>query len=286
MIGHVETVGCIFRTKQDRHQTTRSDFASGGQFSQSPEWANQHATLALIPVGRPASNPPNSKAIRTSLVPWADVLKPPTCYSPFVTGSLIPGFALALPIRRNEQVPESLTARYTTSRGSGTFMAEPPSLGDTLEPGRNRQVECLNRSRYVNSSIIFLTSATREGGERTLLPLDTGRWSCWPDFRKAWKRVARYPTPMDGPVNLTEAGEHLGLAPSTVRSRILAGELDAEKDGGRWVIYPEALSQYREGRKFVVDKIAHPSEGDQKVDAPPLTEAEKAVLEEAGINWR
>ena len=87
-------------------------------------------------------------------------------------------------------------------------------------------------------------------------------------------------------MNLTEAAAELGLAPSTVRQRILAGDLAAEKDGGRWVIYSEQIEHYRRKRQY------QPEKGCQKYRRTPnkrtaeLTEAEKKVLEECGIRWQ
>ncbi len=86
--------------------------------------------------------------------------------------------------------------------------------------------------------------------------------------------------------NLTEAGEELGLSASTVRQRILDGQLEAERDGGRWVIYPEAVADYRERRRY------RPAGGGgviRKLRRPPvcdLTAEERAILEEAGIRVR
>ncbi len=132
-----------------------------------------------------------------------------------------------------------------------------------------------------------VTPAIRKGGERTL-PRDTGRRTCSLGSHTMWEPTACYPILMDRPMNLTKAAEHLGLAPSTVRARILAGKLEAERDGGRWVIYPDALKRYRAGRKFEVEKVGQESaEGRRQTPDPtPLTQTEKAVLEEAGIVWQ
>ena len=87
-------------------------------------------------------------------------------------------------------------------------------------------------------------------------------------------------------MNLTEAAVELGLAPSTVRGRILGGDLAAEKDGGRWVIYNEQIEYYRRERQY------QPENGCRKRRRTPsnrtaeLTDAEKNVLEGCGIRWR
>ena len=86
------------------------------------------------------------------------------------------------------------------------------------------------------------------------------------------------------PMNLRQAAELLGVAPSTVLARILAGELDAEKDGRRWVIYPEAIERYREARRYCVRRKNGARTIARHPDAAPLTEQERRTLEKLGIN--
>ena len=88
-----------------------------------------------------------------------------------------------------------------------------------------------------------------------------------------------------GPSNLRETGKALGLSPSTVLRRIHNGDLEAERDGSRWVIYPAAIMAYRKARRF---ESFNGHEGILKMNGTtisPLTEQEKAVLEECSISW-
>ena len=87
------------------------------------------------------------------------------------------------------------------------------------------------------------------------------------------------------PMNLTEAAHELGLAPSTVRERILAGDLEAEKDGGRWIIYPNAVKQYRERRRYRPNGKEYKPPADPPPKVTKLTEEERAILQESGIRW-
>jgi hypothetical protein len=82
--------------------------------------------------------------------------------------------------------------------------------------------------------------------------------------------------------NLREAATELGVAPSTVRKRILDGRLKAERDGARWVIYPRAIAEYRESRR------PHKPGGDRAEEARPsrvldLTPEDVAYLERCGV---
>ena len=86
-------------------------------------------------------------------------------------------------------------------------------------------------------------------------------------------------------MNLTEAATELGLAPSTVRERILAGDLAAERDGGRWIIYCEQIEHYRQRRQYQPEDGRRKCHGMSNKKTAQLTEAEKKVLEECGIRW-
>ena len=47
-----------------------------------------------------------------------------------------------------------------------------------------------------------------------------------------------------GGVNLVEAARLLGVAPSTVRQRALAGRIGHRRDGRRWIFSAEDLAEY------------------------------------------
>ena len=87
-------------------------------------------------------------------------------------------------------------------------------------------------------------------------------------------------------MNLTEAAYELGLAPSTVRARILAAELEAERDGGRWVIYREEIERYRRSRKYRPQNARCHDGKAGNVAVAELTEQEKLTLEECGIRYQ
>ena len=82
---------------------------------------------------------------------------------------------------------------------------------------------------------------------------------------------------------LTSAGRELGLAPSTVLARVRSGELHAERDHGRWVIYLRDIQDYRAHRSF------RPSAGQSRGEArstgvAPLTAEERDTLAKYGIH--
>lgn len=85
------------------------------------------------------------------------------------------------------------------------------------------------------------------------------------------------------PLNLSETAELLGIAASTVRERILAGDLEAEKDGSRWIVYPDVLQKYREQRKYRPANGSSARAGGNGQRVPSLTDEEKAILERNGI---
>ena len=85
------------------------------------------------------------------------------------------------------------------------------------------------------------------------------------------------------PMNLCEAAELLGIAPSTVRKRIFAGQLQAEKDGSRWIIYPDVLEKYRERRRYRPTNSSNHGVGGNGQRVGGLTAEEKAILERNGI---
>jgi len=49
---------------------------------------------------------------------------------------------------------------------------------------------------------------------------------------------------LGGPFNLTEAAALLGIAPSTLRQRALAGLIRYQRDGRRWIFTPTYLREY------------------------------------------
>ena len=86
--------------------------------------------------------------------------------------------------------------------------------------------------------------------------------------------------------NLTQAGNALGLAPSTVRQRILDGRLEAEKDGGRWIIYADVIEHYRLSRRQQNGasssvRIA----ATRPARAADLTPEDEEILRECGIEF-
>ncbi len=86
--------------------------------------------------------------------------------------------------------------------------------------------------------------------------------------------------------NLTQAGHELGLVASTVRQRILDGQLEAEKDGGRWVIYAEAIEHYRELRRQQNGvNSSMPIAATRPARAADLTPEDQAILRECGIEF-
>ena len=85
------------------------------------------------------------------------------------------------------------------------------------------------------------------------------------------------------PLNLREAGQELGLAPSTVRERILAGHLEAERDGRRWVIYPDEIKQYRERRRYGARSGCQNISAAKSRSVAALTDDEKDILDRVGI---
>ncbi len=86
--------------------------------------------------------------------------------------------------------------------------------------------------------------------------------------------------------NLTQAGHELGLAASTVRQRILDGQLAAEKDGGRWVIYAEAVEEYRTSRRQQNPTgSAMPAVPTRSVRVADLTPEDEAFLRECNIEY-
>ena len=83
------------------------------------------------------------------------------------------------------------------------------------------------------------------------------------------------------PLNLTEAAEALGLSISTTRRRILNGQLEAEKDGRRWVIYPAAIAAYRKRRQRGGSESYGSTQNTSEVQA--VSEADARVLDRHGI---
>lgn len=88
---------------------------------------------------------------------------------------------------------------------------------------------------------------------------------------------------MRAPLNLVGAGEALGISASTVLRRIQSGDLEAEKDGGRWVIYPEAIQQYRQRRRFQPQNGYARSLRRGGNTTAELSDEERAVLEKYHI---
>jgi len=84
----------------------------------------------------------------------------------------------------------------------------------------------------------------------------------------------------DKPLSLREAAAYLGIAPSTLRERVLAGAVEAERDGKRWIFYPLVLEDYRRSRRYALPYSgAHPKANSNG----HLTEEEAAILAKYGI---
>ena len=95
-----------------------------------------------------------------------------------------------------------------------------------------------------------------------------------------WSAMA---STVEAPLNLVGAGEALGISASTVLRRIQSGDLEAEKDGGRWVIYPEAIQQYRQRRRFQPQNGYARSLRRGGNTTAELSDEERAILEKHHI---
>ncbi len=55
-----------------------------------------------------------------------------------------------------------------------------------------------------------------------------------------------------GGLNLTEAANLLGIAPSTLRMRAQAGKISHQRDGNRWLFFWWHMAEYLESREYPV----------------------------------
>lgn len=83
------------------------------------------------------------------------------------------------------------------------------------------------------------------------------------------------------PLTLREAAAYLGIAPSTLRDRVISGAVEAEKDGKRWIFYPDVLADYRRARRYT---SAHDAGNHRRNKHGQLTQQEVAILAKYGVD--
>jgi len=82
--------------------------------------------------------------------------------------------------------------------------------------------------------------------------------------------------------NLRAAADVLGVSTATVWRRVTTGELEAEKERGRWIIYEDAVRDYRQRRRYRRDG-ARNGERERTHKADDLADDEREILTKFGI---
>ena len=92
------------------------------------------------------------------------------------------------------------------------------------------------------------------------------------------------PEDLTGGLNLVQAAKLLGIAPSTLRQRALAGEIGCQRDGRAWRFYWWHLARYLEEREWpahesVVSAVSASRPGSGSLEGEDiLLEAERLGL--------